>query len=137
MNSFEIKYNGNLRTSAKHLESGSIISTDAPKDNHGLGECFSPTDLLCVSLTSCMLTIMGISLKKHNIDIKGAIASVKKFMSTEPRMISRIDIIIEFPNNYTEKIKKILERSANNCPVHKSLSSEVEKNITFIYNKSE
>ena len=67
MNSFEIKYNGNLRTSAKHLESGSIISTDAPKDNHGLGECFSPTDLLCVSLTSCMLTIMGISLKKHNI----------------------------------------------------------------------
>ena len=134
MNSFEIKYNGNLRTSAKHLESGSTISTDAPKDNYGLGECFSPTDLVCASLASCMLTIMGIAMKKYNIDIKGATASVDKTMGTEPRMISKIDITIKFPGDYPDKIKKILERSAANCPVHKSLSNKVEKNINFIYN---
>ena len=134
MNSFEIKYNGNLRTSAKHLDSGIIINTDAPKDNHGLGECFSHTDLVCTSLASCMLTIMAISMQKYTIDIKGTIASVKKTMGNQPRMISKIDIIITFPNDYPDKIKKILERSALNCPVHKSLSEKVIKNISFIYN---
>ena len=133
MNSFEITYNGNLRTSAKHLESGISIKTDAPKDNHGLGESFSPTDLLCVSLTSCMLTIMGIALKKHDVDIKGALAKVNKTMGANPRMISKIDIIITFPNNYSDKIKQILKRSAENCPVHKSLSKDIEKKIQFIY----
>jgi len=133
MNSFEITYNGNLRTSAKHQESGISINTDAPKDNHGLGESFSPTDLLCVSLTSCMLTIMGIALKKHDVDIKGAFAKVNKTMGVNPRMISKIDIIITFPNNYSDKIKQILKRSAENCPVHKSLSKNIEKNIQFIY----
>ena len=133
MNSFEIKYNGNLRTSAKHLESGTIITTDAPKDNHGLGECFSPTDLVCTSLASCMLTIMGIAVKKYEIDITGATAIVKKTMGTAPRMISQIDSVIKFPNNYPDKIKKILERSALNCPVHKSLSDKIKKNITFTY----
>tara|TARA_B100000131_G_scaffold310558_1_gene342391 strand:+ start:463 stop:864 length:402 start_codon:yes stop_codon:yes gene_type:complete len=133
MNSFEIKYNGNLRTSAKHLESGTIITTDAPKDNHGLGECFSPTDLVCTSLASCMLTIMGIAVKKYEIDITGATAIVKKTMGAAPRMISQIDIVIKFPDNYPDKIKKILERSALNCPVHKSLSDKIKKNITFTY----
>tara|TARA_Y100000748_G_C15180256_1_gene365326 strand:- start:152 stop:556 length:405 start_codon:yes stop_codon:yes gene_type:complete len=134
MNSFEIKYNGSLRTSAKHVDSGIVINTDAPKDNHGLGENFSPTDLLCVSLASCMLTIMGIALKKHDVDIKGASALVKKTMGADPRMVSKIEIIIEFPNNYSEKIKQILKRSAYNCPVHKSLSENIEKKIKFIYN---
>ena len=92
MNSFEIKYKGNLRTTAKHLESNTIIDTDAPKDNHGLGESFSPTDLVCASLASCMLTIMAISMKKHDIKLKGTIATVKKTMSNRPRMISQIDI---------------------------------------------
>ena len=81
MNSFEIKYNGNLRTSAKHLESGSIISTDAPKDNHGLGETFSPTDILCSSLASCILTIMAIAVEKKDIDITDTTAIVKKTMT--------------------------------------------------------
>ena len=133
MNSFEITYNGNLRTSAKHLESGISINTDAPKDNHGLGESFSPTDLLCVSLTSCMITIMVIALNKYNVDIKGTFAEVNKTMGINPRMISRIDIIIKFPDNYSDKIKQILKRSAENCPVHKSLSKDIEKNIKFIY----
>ena len=134
MNKFEITYEGNLRTKAVHLESGSSLDTDAPKDNQGLGEKFSPTDLVCVSLASCMLTIMGIAMQKYNIDLKGTTASVKKTMGTEPRMISQIDIIVNFPTSYDDKIKIILERAANNCPVHKSLSNQIEKNIKFIYN---
>ena len=133
MNKFEITYDGNLRTSAVHLESGSKINTDAPKDNQGLGQKFSPTDLLCVSLASCMLTIMGIAMQKYNIDLLGTTASVKKTMGVEPRMISQIDITIKFTTSFDEKIKTILERSAHNCPVHKSLSTDIKKNITFIY----
>ncbi len=133
MDKFEITYDGNLRTSAEHLDSGSIINTDAPKDNQGLGEKFSPTDLVCVSLASCMLTIMGIAMQKYNIDLQGTIASVKKTMGTEPRMISQIDITIKFNTSFDEKVKTILERSALNCPVHKSLSNDIKKNINFIY----
>ena len=134
MNKFEITYEGNLRTKAVHLESGSSLDTDAPKDNQGLGEKFSPTDLVCASLARCMLTIMGIAMQKYNIDLKGTTASVKKTMGTEPRIISQIDIIVNFPTSYDDKIKIILERAANNCPVHKSLSNQIEKNIKFIYN---
>ena len=134
MNKFEITYEGNLRTKAVHLESGSSLDTDAPKDNQGLGEKFSPTDLVCASLASCMLTIMGIAMQKYNIDLKGTTASVKKTLGTEPRMISQIDIIVNFPTSYDDKIKIILERAANNCPVHKSLSNQIEKNIKFNYN---
>tara|TARA_X000001036_G_C20528267_1_gene745140 strand:+ start:265 stop:669 length:405 start_codon:yes stop_codon:yes gene_type:complete len=134
MDKFEITYDGNLRTSAEHLDSGSKINTDAPKDNQGLGQKFSPTDLVCVSLASCMLTIMGIAMQKYNIDLQGTTASVKKTMGVEPRMISQIDIAIKFTTSFDEKIKTILERSAHNCPVHKSLSNDIKKNITFIYN---
>ena len=133
MNSFEIKYKGNLRTSARHIESGAIIDTDAPKDNHGLGETFSPTDLVCVSLASCMLTIMGISMQKHQVSLKGTTAKVKKMMKSNPRMIGQIDIIIYFPQDYSNKIKQILKKSALSCPVHRSLSPEIKKNIQFIY----
>ena len=133
MNKFEITYEGNLRTKAVHLESGSSLDTDAPKDNQGLGEKFSPTDLVCASLASCMLTIMGIAMQKYNIDLKGTTASVKKTMGTEPRMISQIDIIVNFPTSYDDKIKIILERAANNCPVHKSLSNQIEKNLSLIH----
>ena len=73
-------------------------------------------------------------MQKYNIDLKGTTASVKKTMGTEPRMISQIDIIVNFPTSYDDKIKIILERAANNCPVHKSLSNQIEKNIKFIYN---
>ena len=108
MNSFEINYDGSFRTTATHLDSGDIIHTDAPKDNNGLGECFSPTDLVCTSLASCMLTIMAIAVKKHGIEIKGTKASVKKTMNPEPRMISQIDVDIVFPESYENKIKIIL-----------------------------
>ena len=133
MNSFKIKYDGKLRTTATHLDSGSIIRTDAPKDNHGLGETFSPTDMLCSSLASCILTIMAIAVEKNDIDIKGASAIVKKTMSSKPRRIAKIEIDLTFPKEYDSKTKAILERAAYNCPVHLSLSENVEKNISFTY----
>ena len=133
MNTFEIKYQGNLRTTATHLDSGSEISTDAPKDNHGLGEAFSPTDIVCSALASCILTIMAIAVEKNGININGTNAIVKKTMGNNPRRISKIDIELTFPMDYDSKTKTILERAALNCPVHHTLSNEVEKNINFIY----
>ena len=133
MNTFEIKYKGNLRTTAIHLDSGSEISTDAPKDNHGLGETFSPTDMVCTALASCILTIMAIAVEKDNIDIKGTTAVVKKIMGTNPRRIAKIDIVLTFPREYDQKTKTVLERAAYNCPVHHTLSETVEKNISFTY----
>ena len=133
MNTFEIKYKGDLRTTAIHIDSGSEISTDAPKDNHGLGETFSPTDMVCTALASCILTIMAIAVEKDNIDIKGTTAVVKKTMGTNPRRISKIDIDLTFPREYDQKTKTILERAAYNCPVHHTLSETVEKNISFTY----
>ena len=94
MNTFEIKYKGDLRTTAIHLDSGSEISTDAPKDNHGLGETFSPTDMVCTALASCILTIMAIAVERDDIDIKGTTAVVKKTMGKNPRRISKIDICL-------------------------------------------
>ena len=133
MNTFEIKYKGNLRTTAIHLDSGSEISTDAPKDNHGLGETFSPTDIVCTALASCILTIMAIAVERDDIDIKGTTAVVKKTMGKNPRRISKIDIDLTFPREYDQKTKTILERAAYNCPVHHTLSETVEKNISFNY----
>ena len=133
MNTFEIKYQGNLRTTATHLDSGSKISTDAPKDNHGLGEAFSPTDMVCSALASCILTIMAIAVEKNNIDIKNTTAIVKKTMGNNPRRISKIEIDLTFPKDYDSKTKIILERAAYNCPVHHTLSKTVEKYISFKY----
>lgn len=133
MNTYEVKYQGNLRTTAIHLDSGSEINTDAPKDNHGLGKTFSPTDMLCSSLASCILTIMAIAVEKNNIDIKGTFAKVKKTMGSNPRRIIKIQIDIIFPKEYDYKTKTILERAAYNCPVHHSISENIEKNISFSY----
>jgi len=133
VNKFEIKYQGNLRTIATHLDSGSEISTDAPKDNHGLGQTFSPTDMVCSALASCILTIMAIAVEKKNVDIKGTTAMVKKTMGNNPRRIAKIEIDIVFPKGYDSKTKTILERAAYNCPVHHTLSETVEKNISFTY----
>ena len=133
VNTFKIKYQGNLRTIATHLDSGSEISTDAPKDNHGLGQTFSPTDMVCSALASCILTIMAIAVDKNNVDIKGTKAMVKKIMGNNPRRIAEIQIDIVFPKEYDSKTKTILEKAAYNCPVHHTLSETVEKNISFTY----
>ena len=136
MNTYEIKYEGNLRTTSTHLDSGTIIKTDAPKDNHGLGETFSPTDILCSACASFILTIMAIAVEKNNIDIKGTLAKVKKTMGNNPRRITKIQVDIIFTNDFDSKTKTILERAAYNCPVHHSISENVDKSITFSYLKS-
>tara|TARA_B110000858_G_scaffold151677_1_gene172753 strand:- start:181 stop:588 length:408 start_codon:yes stop_codon:yes gene_type:complete len=133
MNTFKVKYQGNLRTIATHLDSGYEISTDAPKDNHGLGETFSPTDMVCSALASCILTIMAIAVEKNDVDIKDATAIVEKTMGNNPRRITKIEIELTFPKEYDSKTKIILERAAHNCPVHHSLSERIEKNISFTY----
>ena len=133
MNTFEIKYQGNLRTKAIHLDSGSEINTDAPKDNHGLGETFSPTDMVCTALASCIITIMAIAVEKDSIDIRDTTAFVKKTMGNNPRRITKIEIDITFPRDYDSRTKTILERAAFNCPVHHTLSETIEKNISFTY----
>ena len=135
MNKFKIEYKGKLRTKAIHLESGAEIITDAPKDNHGKGESFSPTDMLCSAYVSCILTIMAIAVEKNNICMNNTFAIVKKTMGHNPRRIIKIDVEITFPKDYDYKTKTILERSAYNCPIHHSLSKKIEKNIKFNYLK--
>lgn len=130
----EIKYLGDLRTEATHTQSGISIITDAPVDNQGKGEAFSPTDLLATSLGNCMLTIMGIAARTHHIDIKGATCSITKIMAAEPRRVSGIQGSISFlANGFTDKDKKILEHAALTCPVYLSLHPDIKKEITFNY----
>lgn len=125
-------YEGNLRTNSIHIKSGNNLLTDAPIDNEGKGETFSPTDLLCTSLSSCMLTIMGISSNKHGIDFKEVKLDVTKFMTSNPRRISKIELKFSFlKNSYSDKEKKILELAALNCPVAKSIHPDIELNVHF------
>ncbi len=128
-------YKGNLRTEITHEQSGTKIITDAPLDNHGKGESFSPTDLFASSLGSCMLTIMGISAQNYGFNIDGTTIETEKIMGTEPRRVVEIKIVITFPsdNNYTDKEKKIIEMAAKSCPVANSLHPEIKKNIIFKY----
>ncbi len=127
-----VLYLGELRTEATHLLSGRTMLTDAPPDNQGKGEAFSPTDLCATSLASCMLTLMGISARNHGLDITGARAEVTKVMAADPRRIARIEINFAMPdNNFTEGERKILEMAARTCPVHFSLSENLEEVLTF------
>jgi putative redox protein len=129
-----IKYLGDLRLEAIHLKSGTIITTDAPVDNQGKGEAFSPTDLCSTSLGLCMITIMGIAAKTHGFSIDGTNAEVTKIMGTEPRRIAEIVINIYFPkNDYSDKQKKILQVCADTCPVALSLDKDVMQNVKLIF----
>ncbi len=133
MSRANIVYQNNLRTEAEHIATGEKIITDAPVDNNGKGEAFSPTDLVATALGSCMITIMAISANKYDIDVTGTNASVKKIMGSDPRRISEISIDINMNKNIEEKDRKRLERAALVCPVHKSLHPDLEKKIRFIY----
>ena len=133
MSQSNIVYKDNLRTEAVHLSSGEAIITDAPVDNNGKGEAFSPTDLVAAALGSCMITIMGIAAQKHNIDISGTSASVKKIMGSNPRKIDEVVIDISMSNHLNENDRKRLERAALACPVHKSLHPDLIKTINFSY----
>lgn len=130
----KVTYLGDLRTSSIHLQSGSEIISDAPVDNNGKGEAFSPTDTVANALASCMMTIMGIKARDLEVDFVGSTAEVTKIMNAEPRRIGAIEIVFQMKSNADEKSKTILERAAMTCPVFLSLSSEIEKKITFNWN---
>lgn len=135
----KIIYKGDLRTEATHLQSGSTIETDAPTDNRGKGERFSPTDLVATALGSCMLTIMGIAGNNHKIDITGTTCDITKLMAENPRRIGGIKVklnVIGQPQ-YSSKEKMILEHAAMTCPVFESLHPEIEKVVTFAWNGTE
>jgi uncharacterized OsmC-like protein len=132
-----VYYSGDLRTESEHLQSGNKIITDAPIDNEGKGEGFSPTDLVATSLANCMLTIMGIVARQHKVNIDGTRADVEKIMGTEPRRITEIQIEFYFPGNYDSKTKTILEKAALNCPVAKSLAESLQQSIGFNFSSQE
>ena len=129
-----IVYEGQLRCVLTHGPSGSTIRTDAPKDNMGRGEAFSPTDLVAAALGSCMLTIMGIAAGRHNIDLKGTTIDVRKDMVTAPvRRIGAIQVTVHMPPGIPEDKRSMLEAAAHSCPVHKSLHPNVQTPVQFIY----
>lgn len=127
----KVTYTGDLRTKSVHLQSGSEIITDAPTDNNGKGEAFSPTDMVANSLATCMLTIMGIKANSMDINFEGSTALVTKIMKPEPRMISKIIVEFDMKLNADEKTKTILERAALTCPVYLSLHPDIQKEISF------
>jgi uncharacterized OsmC-like protein len=127
----KVTYLGDLRTSSIHIQSGIEIISDAPIDNKGKGEAFSPTDTVANALASCMMTVMGIKARDLDVDMTGAMASVTKVMNAEPRRIGVIEILFEMNVDVDQKNKTILERTAMTCPVFLSLNTEIEKRITF------
>ncbi len=134
MQTAHIKYLGDLRTEAVHLQSGNKIITDAPVDNQGKGEAFSPTDMVATALGSCMMTIMGISANTHHFDLVGTEIKVTKIMQSDPRRIGEIRVELFFPpNNYSEKEKKLIKLAADTCPVAKSLHPDLKQTIIFNY----
>lgn len=128
-----ILYKGDLRTEATHLFSGSVIETDAPLDNQGKAQRFSPTDLVATALGSCMLTIMGIKARDMNIDLTGTKMDILKHMKSDPRRISAVDVTFTFPATLQlgDKEKTILQNAALTCPVAKSLHTDIEQNVVF------
>jgi putative redox protein len=127
----KVTYLGDLRTSSIHLQSGSEIISDAPIDNNGKGEAFSPTDTVANGLASCMFTMMGIKARDMEIDLSGSTAEVTKVMAADPRRISEIHVTFNLDVLVDEKSKTILERTANTCPVHYSLHPDIKKVIVF------
>ena len=134
MATVQTKYLGDLRTESVHLQSGNKLITDAPTDNQGRGEAFSPTDLLATAFGACVLTIMGIAAKTHGFDIDGTEVETTKVMGTEPRRIVELITTFKFPhNNYSAKHKKILELTAKECPVLNSLHPDIKKTVSYCY----
>ena len=127
----KVTYLGDLRTSSIHLQSGSEIISDAPLDNNGKGEAFSPTDTVANGLATCMFTVMGIKARDLNIDFSGSTAEVIKIMAAEPRRISEIHITFTMNLAADEKTKTILERTAETCPVNFSLHPDIKRVIVF------
>ncbi len=134
MATVQTTYLGDLRTECVHLQSGNKIITDAPVDNQGRGEAFSPTDLLATAYGSCVLTIMGMAARTHGFSIDGAEVQVTKIMGTDPRRV--VELVVEFTmphDNYSPKERKILELTAKECPVYNSLHPDIKKTVTYKY----
>lgn len=125
-------YLGDLRVEFTHVASGARLVTDAPVDNNGKGEGFSPTDLCATALASCAMTIIGIYGKRHDVDVSGTRIEVTKTMSADPRRIGRLEVVFDMPDRpYTDKQKIMIERAAHTCPVHLSLHPDIEQVFTF------
>jgi len=124
-------YEGDLCCTATHGPSSAKLSTDAPKDNEGLGRYFSPTDLVATALATCILTTMGLVARRRGIKLEGAHATVEKHMNAAPRRIGRLPVELTVPGTFTDEEKKVLETAAHTCPVHKSLHPDVDAPITI------
>lgn len=129
----KVIYTGDLRTECEHIKSGTTIITDAPTDNHGKGESFSPTDTVATALASCMLTVTGIKAQDAGFSIDGATAQVTKTMASNPRRIAQIDIDFHFPQQYDQKTRKIIEHTCLTCPVNQSLHPDIKVEVDFNY----
>ena len=127
----KITYLGDLRTTSTHLQSGTQILSDAPTDNHGRGEAFSPTDLVANAVGSCIITTMAIKSKDLNVDLTGTTLEITKIMQPEPRKIAKIIVVLNMSVSVDEKTKSILERVGMNCPVLLSLNADLVKEVTF------
>ncbi len=129
-----VDYKGKLRTVSTHVKSGEQIITDAPVDNNGKGEAFSPTDMVANSVATCMLTVMGIAAEKKDISIEGAKAEVEKIMASNPRRIAAINVKVTMPQiPYENAHKKLLEKVAGTCPVLQSIHPEIKKKLEFVW----
>jgi uncharacterized OsmC-like protein len=133
MPTIQTNYQGNLRTQATHVASGNTLITDAPVDNNGKGEAFSPTDLVCAALGSCMMTIMGIVAERENIDLRNTKFDIVKTMSASPRKIAKVEVVFDMKANVTLTIEQQdkLKRAALTCPVALSLHPDIEQAVTF------
>jgi uncharacterized OsmC-like protein len=129
----KVSYQGELRTEATHIKSNNSIITDAPVDNNGKGNAFSPTDLVATALANCMLTVMGIKARAMNFDLEDATAEVEKVMDSSPRRIGEVKVRIQLKKNCDEHTQKVLEKTAFSCPVAKSLGADVKQTISFVW----
>ena len=128
-----IGYTGNLHCDAKHGPSGALIATDAPVDNQGKGEAFSPTDLVATALGTCIATTMAIVAERHQVELKGMTVQVKKEMARDPRRISRLTTEVHIPLRADHPQRGLLEQTALGCPVHRSLAKEMERPTEFFW----
>ncbi len=127
----KVTYLGDLRTENLHVKSGNTYVTDAPTDNNGKGQAFSPTDTVATGLANCMLTVMGIKARQMKVDLKGTTAEVTKTMASDPRRIAKVEVVINLPISADDKTKKILEHTARTCPVIYSLHDDIQKVVSF------
>lgn len=135
MTTMSLTYRGDLRVECTHDESGATFMTDAPRDNNGKGEAFSPTDLCATAVAACAMTIIGIYARNHDVDVNGMTATATKEMSANPRRIGKIEVTFVMPDReYSDKQKTLIERAAHTCPVHLSLHPDVEQIFTFKWN---